>query len=325
MKHQHREEKDCLNCDAEVNGKFCSNCGQENLDLHDSFWHFLGHSLGHYFHFDSKFFNTVKPLFTKPGQLSIDYIEGKRTRYIPPVSLFIFISIVFFLITPLFKKADKPQHHNNSQIFTPEVYITKLNVDTNIKADFNKTIYDAEVEKFKSLDNAKQKFIIDSLTKITKKDSSNIYAKKYLKKFESIYKFNPSKIFNREDGFMDHYGSKIFFLLTPIFAFCLMLNFRKNQRFYLHHVIYTLHFQSFIFILFFIKNFFNLIDNEIFNSVIKILICVVIIIYSYKSLRLFYKRSIGRTIWKMFGLSFLYLIAFAISFAIVSAITLNLH
>jgi hypothetical protein len=129
MKHQHREETDCLNCGAEIKGKFCSNCGQENLDLHESFWNFMGHSVGHYFHFDSKFFNTLKPLITKPGQLSLDYLNGKRARYIQPVSLFIFISVIFFLVTPLFKQNNKIKAAS-IKILTPDTYPIRLKLDS---------------------------------------------------------------------------------------------------------------------------------------------------------------------------------------------------
>ena len=99
MGHKHyRIKKDCLNCGATVEDNFCTICGQENLELKEPFWHFIGHSISHYFHFDSKFFNTLTPLLTQPGQLTLDYIAGKRAIYLHPVSMYIFVSIVYFLV-----------------------------------------------------------------------------------------------------------------------------------------------------------------------------------------------------------------------------------
>src|ERR1700743_3096572 len=57
------------------------------------------HFLGHYFHYDSKFLQTMKALWFSPGKLTIAYWNKQRMRYISPVSLYIFISAVYFLIS----------------------------------------------------------------------------------------------------------------------------------------------------------------------------------------------------------------------------------
>src|SRR5688572_9202177 len=98
MSHKkYREEKNCLNCGAEVSGKFCQNCGQENVEQRDNFLHMVGHFISDYLHFDSKFFRSLVPLIIKPGFLTKEYWEGKRTRYIPPLRLFFFVTILFVL------------------------------------------------------------------------------------------------------------------------------------------------------------------------------------------------------------------------------------
>ena len=50
---------------------------------------------------DSRFMRTMKPLLFKPGRLTRDYMEGRRFRYAPPMRLYIFSSIVFFLLAAL--------------------------------------------------------------------------------------------------------------------------------------------------------------------------------------------------------------------------------
>jgi hypothetical protein len=47
---------------------------------------------------DSRFMRTIKPLLFKPGKLTRDYMSGRRFRYAPPMRLYIFSSIVFFLL-----------------------------------------------------------------------------------------------------------------------------------------------------------------------------------------------------------------------------------
>ncbi|WP_029275170.1 DUF3667 domain-containing protein [Pedobacter borealis] len=107
---KYRKEHNCLNCGAHVEKHYCSDCGQPNLELKESFWAFISHSIAHYFHFDNKFFQTLSPLLTKPGQVTLDYLAGKRARYINPVSMYIFVSIVYFLVVYSPKHGQKEKH-----------------------------------------------------------------------------------------------------------------------------------------------------------------------------------------------------------------------
>lgn len=97
MSGRNRKEKDCLNCGHTVEDHFCSHCGQENIIVKEDAVHMVIHAVSDYFHFESKFFGTIKPLLSKPGVLTQKYVEGKRMSFLHPIKLYIFISIVFFL------------------------------------------------------------------------------------------------------------------------------------------------------------------------------------------------------------------------------------
>jgi hypothetical protein len=92
-----RKENNCLNCGAEVIGRYCHVCGQENIEPKETFWHLVTHFVYDITHFDGKFFSTVKSLLTKPGFLSKEYIKGKRASYLNPIKMYVFISAFFFL------------------------------------------------------------------------------------------------------------------------------------------------------------------------------------------------------------------------------------
>ena len=111
MSGKYRKDHNCLNCGFHVEEHYCSRCGQPNLELDENFWQFITHSIAHYFHFDNKFFQTLVPLLTKPGKVTLDYLAGKRARYINPVSMYIFVSIVYFIVVspPKIKERDKPR------------------------------------------------------------------------------------------------------------------------------------------------------------------------------------------------------------------------
>jgi hypothetical protein len=114
MKKHYRKENDCLNCGTILEGKFCHNCGQENLEMKESFGHMLNHAVSDYFHFDYQFFHTLRPLFLKPGTLTNEYIGGRRAQYLHPVKMYIFISLVFFVL--FFKESNNSAHNNKEQV-----------------------------------------------------------------------------------------------------------------------------------------------------------------------------------------------------------------
>ncbi len=87
----------CENCHAKVNGSFCSACGQSVESTLKYFWSVVLHLLDDIFSFDSRASRTLLPLLFRPGFLTNEYITGKRVHYVPPLRLYLFISIVFFI------------------------------------------------------------------------------------------------------------------------------------------------------------------------------------------------------------------------------------
>jgi Protein of unknown function (DUF3667) len=93
-----RKEKNCLNCQATVVGRYCHVCGQENLEPKETVWHLVQHFFNDITHFDGKFFSTVWLLLRKPGFLPKEYMAGRRASYLNPIRMYVFTSAIFFLI-----------------------------------------------------------------------------------------------------------------------------------------------------------------------------------------------------------------------------------
>jgi hypothetical protein len=98
--HAHDGAFRCPNCSTETEGEHCRACGQKRLHEGDlsvaHAWHHLVHET---LHLDGKIFNTVKLLFTRPGQLTLDFLEGRRARHVHPIRLFLVFSAIFFLVS----------------------------------------------------------------------------------------------------------------------------------------------------------------------------------------------------------------------------------
>ena len=91
----------CLNCGTALKGPFCYFCGQPDRNFMRFFPVLLRDLMEDLLDLDSRFMRTMKPLLFKPGRLTRDYMEGRRFRYAPPMRLYIFSSIVFFLLAAL--------------------------------------------------------------------------------------------------------------------------------------------------------------------------------------------------------------------------------
>lgn len=88
----------CLNCGTALEGPFCHYCGQPDRNFMRFFPALLREFLTEFLELDSRFARTMKPLLFRPGRLTRDYLDGRRFRYTPPLRLYLFSSIIFFLL-----------------------------------------------------------------------------------------------------------------------------------------------------------------------------------------------------------------------------------
>ena len=93
----HTQERNCLNCGAELTGNFCSVCGQ-HAHVHRTlaaFFHDFAHGV---LHFEGKIWRTLPLLAWKPGALTRRYIDGQRASFVSPVALFLFSVFLMFAV-----------------------------------------------------------------------------------------------------------------------------------------------------------------------------------------------------------------------------------
>ena len=91
----------CQNCGAPLLGPHCYRCGQPVTGLVRHFTSIIGDFFDTVLNIDARVFRTLWPLFSKPGYLSCEYFAGRRVRYVSPVRLFVFLSILTFFIARL--------------------------------------------------------------------------------------------------------------------------------------------------------------------------------------------------------------------------------
>jgi hypothetical protein len=91
-------EEHCDNCGAPLQGSFCHHCGQPTRHFMRFFPAVVRDIAADSIGIDGRFWRTLKALMFRPGRLTIDYLYGRRVHYSPPFRLYLFSSLVAFLI-----------------------------------------------------------------------------------------------------------------------------------------------------------------------------------------------------------------------------------
>ncbi len=87
----------CINCGIEVNGNFCSQCGQRTTVKRITFREGWNDFWSRVYGFDGMFPRTLRDLTLRPGHVARQVINGNRVLYYGPVGYF-FLMITLFLL-----------------------------------------------------------------------------------------------------------------------------------------------------------------------------------------------------------------------------------
>ena len=91
----------CLNCGTEFEGNFCPGCGQSaetgRFTLRFIFGNLIAAVLGR----DGGVAYTLKNLFSRPGKMIVEILDGKRRKYVSPFPMLFLALTVYILIFTL--------------------------------------------------------------------------------------------------------------------------------------------------------------------------------------------------------------------------------
>lgn len=123
-----KEEKDtvkttkCLNCGTEFQGKFCPECGQradtKRFTIRFIFTNLIQAILSN----DGGVWITLKSLFTRPGQMMVDIINGKRKSYFSPFPM-LFLTLSLYVVIFSFTGSNKMDYDGMMDDVAEEISI----------------------------------------------------------------------------------------------------------------------------------------------------------------------------------------------------------
>ena len=116
----------CPRCGAEGIGPYCSACGNVLSGRRDlSVKHFLKEAALAVTDLDSALVASFRSLFSRPGELTAEYLHGTRHRFLPPFRVFLLCNLLYFvavdrlhfnvLTAPLAMQADEMVYRNASR------------------------------------------------------------------------------------------------------------------------------------------------------------------------------------------------------------------
>jgi hypothetical protein len=113
----------CLNCGEPFGPsrpRFCPACGQETNIRPPRIGEFLQQFGGAYFSTEGAMWRTLTLLLFKPGELTRQYLSGRRKHYVLPLRLYLTISVVTLLAMRLLASASVGTSLANADGFDPK-------------------------------------------------------------------------------------------------------------------------------------------------------------------------------------------------------------
>jgi hypothetical protein len=273
----------CRNCEVRTIGRYCHKCGQDVFaDTEQPIFGLLSQFLNKVFALDGRTPKTLGNLMWRPGFLSNNYRAGKIVKYVHPVKLFWFSTLIFFalMISQLNEGLKKEKEVKTEQ----EQTTSKKNTTVSINFPKNESSENDGEE-------STEEEVLSMLS----------HGVSYLAKF----------------------GPFVAFLLIPVFALLLALFYWRNKFFYMYHLVFALHFHTFLWLFFSVVIIVNIIfPNVNFPSWIGTLISFTPSVYLSIAMRRFYQTKRWTAIWKAILISILYfiLISFVMGLLVVWAV-----
>ena len=243
-------EPNCLNCGVELQGEFCHACGQKAASGHLGMHDFVHEATHEFLHLDGKILQTVKLLVAKPGELTRQFLAGRRARFISPVRLYLTFSLIFFTLAAVLPRG-------TSQI-------------AQIQGDVNRLEGDTEFERR----------LVAGMQKAQKEGK-------------------------RLTDEILHDLPKVAFVLMPIFGLLTWAFYRRQQRYYIPHLYYAIHFHAFFFLVMSVS---VLLSRTVLPRAVVAPLVFATVPYHFIALRRVFGGSRGKTLAKGFAIGFLYVL-----------------
>ena len=284
----------CGNCEAPLTGPYCAQCGQPARDRLVPFRQFVRSLVRDFFAFDTRFFRTLLPLLFQPGRLTNEYVAGRRARYMPPIRLYVVMSVLFFFTAALLRLDSTAIFYSTSETGEEVPIATEA---PPAEAPSSEEVAQEELSLLQRIQGPGFKRLQDDPAAVSR-------------------------------VFWDRIPAMMFVLL-PVFALLLKLFYIRRAVLYAQHFIFALHLHAFGFFLLFALLGLNAVGLPLTPeegtrevNLFGILFIVAIWLYLFVGLRRVYGEAWWKTGLKIVLLTISYNILLVLGLAVVFVFTL---
>ena len=306
----------CPNCGAPKRGRFCAVCGQNDRDYLRSLFPVVYQILAETFEADSRVWRTLGALFCRPGFLSLEFSRNRRAHYLSPFRLYLFTSLLFFLLLSLTigdgKQGDGPG------LIRVQVGDSAEDRDDAI-AGFGFDELEANSEAIETLKRSLGGERASKIDEVLARPESSV--------FRMLLVTNAQWLAGGDDGldeplglfvvgqlvdvlhapgtvvrdrFVGYLPVAMFFVL-PLYALMLKVIFVRRHRFYAEHLVFSMHIHTMAFVVFGV----GLVTPESWPAVDGILL-LALTAYYFMALKRFYATGVFVAFVSFAFLSWLY-------------------
>jgi hypothetical protein len=289
---------ECGNCGTTLTGPYCSACGQHAHGsarsvaalFHDA-WHLFTHV-------DDRLWQSLHLLLFRPGRLTQEYFADHRARYLPPVRLYLVLSVLFFafgLATP--EKTSVPP------VAAPDAAAPSKAAPQGAAAGKAPAAREKSRSTILDIDNCD-----DIKIPVTWLQNS----------------LRQSCVRNKEDKGVSVQHAfiatipKMMFLFVPMMALVMLILYWRPRRYYVEHLVFFLHIHAAVFLLLLVQAVLGWIVIWAAWSIgegVAAIIGLYIAWYIYRAMRVYYGQGRLLTFAKLGAVGFTYLIGIALTLA----------
>lgn len=305
----------CMNCDAVLTGQYCGDCGQRGQSRLISLFELVRDAFGDLFEFDSRIWRTLIPLAIRPGRLTLDYLNGRRARYMPPFRMYLVLSLAFFVIAFFDPQRSlgilfADDSGEAAETVPADVEDTSETaavgeepddaVDGPVRIDFGdgeRDFRDCEIEGYDASDMPD--WLARRFTKARLQAACRNIVGEDGAGWQSVL-----------DGIVENVPAGLFVLL-PFMALVLKLLYPFSRRYYVEHLLFVIHYHSFVFLLLTLGVLFGRLLALLglpaaMGEFASVAGSIYIVVYLYRSLRRVYGQGHLLTLPKFFALVVIY-------------------
>ncbi|HEX3665079.1 MAG TPA: DUF3667 domain-containing protein [Rhizomicrobium sp.] len=341
-KHKH-DPDGCRNCGEPMPGAYCASCGQERNTHRRSIWGLLHNLVEEIASLDSRMLRTAWALVAQPGELPLAFHEGRTRRYVPAVRLYLFVSLLFFVVLSVtgiaIVQIELKEVRNAYTVQNgPDGILRIVGRDGTIKIiPLNKVqaaVKDAGPSSYsaKSLSPGVHSSIVPDFHFFKRTTASQQhFSPAVWAQLEAVKAQILKSVGNDKNGWIARNGiatveklahdpaalngplttwiPRVFFLLLPLYAVLLALFYvRQRKRYYfVDHLVFSLAVHSFVFAtLIFAVGAAQILSG----GLVAALIFLAISVYIFVALKRFYKQGWFITAVKFACVSFIYTVVF---------------